>query len=346
MPETEFDTHAACMEFFDRHPQLLKCVESIYGLNSGGEGRNITDLNLQPGLCTGMLYLMGSSGSDADEYLSGAYARSEKALDWANWDQAVEFWTGLAGGSDTFEPVREALKNLVDPELGEGGRTIEKVGAIAKAWELFFVGEEFDEERLRLEYYKDDTTGKLTLLVDENFPSFGGIDKGETLKSGKPPTPEEIADRGAEIKEANRIQHLDRVVKEAKSKPKAKVEAIPTQPAEVNGQAQPNTTKLKDQMLRDIKEAHPGKVVLFPTKDGWKFWGNDADYAGNILKQEPEKTPDGKLKFIKIPKTKIDDVKMRLMAAKVKLAVCEERLGQDPPYEVLDVQGPQKLGAK
>ena len=339
-------THGESVDFFDRHPKLLECVEKMYAVNSAvvkdksdQYGMGLSDINLQPGLCTGMLYMMGSCGSDPDEYLSGVHARSEKALNWDEWDRACEFWTSLAGGAKSFEPVRQTLRSLVDPDRGTKGRNIEKIATIAKAWELYFLGEEFTEEGLKLEYYTDPDTGKMELLVGDGFPSFGGIDKGESEKTkgdfAAPPTQEEIKERKSAVKEGNRVAELDKVVK---SKGQNKVET--------NGYIESPSDKSRDQMLRDIKESHPGKVILFLTKDGGKFWGNDAQYVAKVLNKAPDKTPDKKLDVVFVPTDKIDDVKLKLMAAKARLAVCEPRIGEDPPYAVVDIQGPSKIGAK
>lgn len=340
----KFQTHGESVSFFDRHPKLLECVAHIHSLNSATiekegksiAGRVLSDINLSPGVCTGVMYLMGASASDPDEYISGIQARSEEALDWSNWDTAKDFWTGLAGASAQFEPVREALRGLRDLDNGEGGRPIEKVGILTKAWHLFVAGEEFTEEGLALEYYKDDVTGELSLIIDDDFPNFGGMDMGEPKKAANPapPTQEEIAASAIEIKTKNRIEQLDATVK-AKKQAKVKTQ----EPQQSNGQAQ----KPKDQMLREIKEQHPGKIIMFKAPNGIVFWGNDAAYVGKIIKQQPDKDGSGKLDRLLISSAKVDEVKMRLLAAKAHLAVCENKDGE---IVVEDIAPPQKLGSK
>lgn len=324
----KFQTHGESVNFFDRHPKLLECIEHIYGLNSGEGGRNITFLKLQPGLAAGMLYLMGSSGSDPDEYLSGIHARSEKALEWSNWEQACDLWTGVAMSAEQLVPVRTALQNLIDPDNGEGGRTIEKVGTIAKAWGFYLNGDAFGEGDLKLEYFKDDTTGELSLIVDKDFPYFGGMDGGEPIinQDPKPPTKSEIASSKEEIKKQN-IQAMQDAPK-------------PVQAVHTNGAQPTNGTNEKAKLLMSIKEQHPGKVIMFGGKDGSAlFWGNDATYVAKLTGKSAEKDVTSKLDLLIVPKSDVDTVTMRLLAAKCRLAKCE---GKD---KIVDIVA-NKIGGK
>jgi hypothetical protein len=304
----KFQTHGESVAFYDRHPKLLECIEHIYKLNSGETGRQVTALKLQPGLAAGMLYLMGASNSDPDEYLSGIHARSEKALNWDNWDQACDFWTALAAGAETMAPVREVLGNLVDPDHGEGGRTIEKVGVICKAWNLYLEGAEFAEGDISLEYLKDDTTGELALVVDKDFPNFRGMDGGEPVIA-KEPGQTKITDMKEEIKQKN--------LEAMKDAPK------PVTTTKANGVH--NGTNEKARLLMSIKEQHPGKVIMFGGKGGTAlFWGNDATFVAKLTGNKSEKDATSKLDLVIIQKDEVDTVTMRLLAAKCRLAKCDK----------------------
>ena len=312
----KFQVHGESVSFFERHPKLLECVDHIYSLNSGGAGRRLVAANLSAGLAAGLLYLTGCSNSDPDEYYGGVHARSERCLDWGGWQLACDFWTHLAEGTDQFVPVKDALGLLVDPESGEGGRQIEKIATIARAWQMYMNGTDFDAESLKLEYHRDPVTGKTELVIDDDFPDFSGIDKGEDKKTkakSKPVPPEQERERiAAEIREKNRIAQLDAT---AKGKP------VPTH--ETNGEAQ----KPLATTLLEIKAQHPGKLILFRTKDGYAFWGNDAQFVSAVL-QQPATKPDGKLDRFSVSNADIEKVKQRLLKSNCKVAICSNMGGK------------------
>lgn len=143
-----YGTHPEIVGFLERHQKLLEMIEHTFTENSpkGADGgRKISKLNLSPGVCAGLAYLMAcSAGEEEDEeygvkYRNGRPAPSEKYLEWSLWDKAVAFITRLAGAK-SFEPVRHALSRLAssDPDShtnkGMGGKAEEKLAILSKAW--------------------------------------------------------------------------------------------------------------------------------------------------------------------------------------------------------------------
>ncbi len=167
-----YRTHPEIVGFLERHMRLLECVEHLFientPLDHGGKkrrdgeteqqfearkelmvaqgGRRLSKLRLNPGDCSALLFLMGSSATGEAE--SDAY-RNQKPptqdhLDWSRWERAKEFWTQLAG-DDRMKPVRVQLNRLVETkptaeeedEVGLGGRAEEKLAVLAQAWRVF-----------------------------------------------------------------------------------------------------------------------------------------------------------------------------------------------------------------
>lgn len=181
-----YQTHSSSIEFSDAHPTLKEeCISTIFLIN---KDRVLSKLRLSAGHCAAMLYLMGSSTTDVDETLY-MEKRNEEAVNWDNWDKAVEYWT-MIGKADLTHPMRKALGDLQDAEGGLKGRLIEKLAILIKGWHLYVADEEITEEGLALEYGKDKNGN--TILVDP--PTCGGIDFGgsKVIENEPELTPEQI----------------------------------------------------------------------------------------------------------------------------------------------------------
>lgn len=201
-----YRTHLEVVGFMERHPRLLDCVLHLFKLNRASKtgGRKISNLRLQPGQCAAVMYVMGCSGpkTDGDEYRNMDPAPSEKnergkdTLDWSYWDRATQFFSLLAGDV-SFSQVRTALGQLItssaddEANQGMGGRLLEKLAILSKAWERWKdhpenAGNPFDDSdlagpdgQLHLNYVSCDANGKQLPdgqieLVD--VADFGGID--------------------------------------------------------------------------------------------------------------------------------------------------------------------------
>jgi hypothetical protein len=196
-------THSESLDFINRHPHLLQAVKVIFDLNKRGKDDDGTQMEFplkgitSPGFAAALLYLMGCSATDEDnayEYWnieSPKYSREkagkEEVLDWSKWDDAVNFWTGIAKRTDDFLPIAMNVLSLTNPTTGEASSIMEKVCLLIKAWNLYKDGEDLTDENLKLDYKTDDKTN--ALLLDE-FPDCGGIDKGEPIISETTPVVE------------------------------------------------------------------------------------------------------------------------------------------------------------
>lgn len=214
-------THAESLAFIESHPKLLQCVSHIYEEDADGG----ISKYLSPGYASGMLYLMGSSTTDPEDYRQANTPR-EALLDWAMWERASEFWVLLAGGAKELEAVQLSLASILDDE---GGSVAERCALTAKAWARFAEGKSVAPKHLQLEYNIDDD-GIRTLA---ECPVVGGIDYGDPSHAktaaqvadkpvGTVPTPEEIKQRAQQErdKQAEREQPTTRTPrKKKKTKP-------------------------------------------------------------------------------------------------------------------------------
>ena len=198
-----YQTHSQSIDFIDpRHPSLLKCLKTIFSCNAE---RAISNLKLSPGQCSAVMYLMAAGRTDGDQYRNAEPAPSEKHVDFELHDKAEEFWDALASGDESLLlPIRAALGALVDPDSETGGRTVEKVTVLAKAWACWQDGIPLtytahgpvDAERekgdIGLTYdVDDDGTWQLT-----DRHGFDGIDLGPTEeKESDPEVSEEEVQR-------------------------------------------------------------------------------------------------------------------------------------------------------
>lgn len=162
----KYRTHAESLDFLGRHPRILRCVKHI-DVEDGDEGK-ISKWYTSSGYAAGLLYLMGSSASDPDQYY-GSENRREEMLDWSTWDRACDYFVLLAGGADATKPVRDAIAKLVGE--GRDGRP-ERWAVIVTGWLRYVAGKGITDKNLRLKYQ---TNGNDVLA---ECPTTGGIDKG------------------------------------------------------------------------------------------------------------------------------------------------------------------------
>ncbi len=201
--DKNYKSHSEVSAFVDAHPKLLECVRHVYEENNAEKGRPISLLKLSAGQIAALMYLMASSGSDGDKYRKAKPgSRSEKGLNWDNWDRASEFVVMLAN-QGTEDAINKALTRLIDEEEGTGGRTNEKFLVLHKAWQVFSQGKEPSEDEIMLmntDYTKDDETGKFHLTELSNF---GGIDLGDKapkMKKEEEVDPEEAKRAARKLK--------------------------------------------------------------------------------------------------------------------------------------------------
>jgi len=167
-----FRTNSEVLDWLERHPRIVRSVKHVF--EEEKEGEKAISRWIAPGTASGLLYLMGSSSSDVDEY-SHAEPPSEKVLNWDNWERACDFWVELSSGTPEFKEVRYALAGLRDSETGKGGTMAEKVAIIAKAWLLYADKKPIDARDLELAYHVDEEGGRHL----KECPVVGGIDLGD-----------------------------------------------------------------------------------------------------------------------------------------------------------------------
>ena len=165
-------THAEALDFLSRHQKVVKCISHIVSENAEG---GITRL-ISPGYAAALMYMMASSNTDGDVYhhAESSSSKSEKTIDFSLWDKAESFWTEITT-SKNFQPVRLAIANLHDEDVGLGGTLTEKLGVLIKAWGVYLSEEAFTKRNVSLKYQMDDEGFRR--LVE--FPKLSGIDRGE-----------------------------------------------------------------------------------------------------------------------------------------------------------------------
>lgn len=251
-----YRTHPELLALLERHPKLIKAVEVLFELNSAAVrdpltqkikgGRRISNLRINPGQAACLLYEMGCSASDGDEYRNASPPR-EKGLDWSRWDDAKEFWKNLADPHCTdFEPIRIALGNLVrtegdlarrdDPDNpGLGGSFTEKLAIIAKAWKVY-VGERkvftpldlteggclyltYSKPEQKVQKLKNpdgteyEKVTYVPAMLLEDAPDLGGIDVPDK-KTGPEPSERPLTKEEQEARDAENRQRIEEETRE------------------------------------------------------------------------------------------------------------------------------------
>lgn len=329
------------MSFVELHGgekgRLIEAVKHVVDWNY--KERKISGLlGLSPGAAAGMLYLMGSSATDGEEFRKQLAAGQEPSFDWRNWDLAVKFWQELSERGSQLDPAREALCRLADPETGSGKRDpVEQACLIAKTWESYLgAGGKAKKMQfpIRLKYDRGEYGENLL----NEFPTFEGIDLGEPRRregqNGEALTPEEVEQRLKESR-AQATKKAQEKIETAGKGPKAKGRdqaakdptTAPLPPAESlprpGGTAQRFATP--KELVDSLRKAHPGKVLFFPTSRGEvALWGADAVLVAKMQNRKATPHGDGLARYA-FPKTSSDLVAGMLMDMGHKVAVCEDK---------------------
>jgi hypothetical protein len=205
-------THSESMDFLARHSKIIEAAKHIY--EEDGKNKKIKRY-LNPGYAAGLLYLMGSSDTDPEEYRKAAH-RDESLLNWDKWDKACNLFVLLAaGGKET-----SAIRHMIAQSIEEGALSVsERWAIIANSWLAYSQGKSITEAALRLQYTEDeDGVRHLTY-----HPSVGGIDLGdpstadEELIAAVDPTPAEIEEKASKIR--NKKEKGEEKTKPTKAKP-------------------------------------------------------------------------------------------------------------------------------
>jgi hypothetical protein len=160
--------HSEAVEFIRRHPKILTAVKHIFEEDAEGSIGQI----VPTGWAATLLYLMGASASDVDEYLN-AEEPGDSAINFSRWEKAEEFWVMLGSKSDDTKVVRDYLAQLVSDE--NTASVMNRVAVLIKAWEHFVQGHQITRNDIKLKFVENEKTGVPTL---DHHPSIGGIDLG------------------------------------------------------------------------------------------------------------------------------------------------------------------------
>jgi hypothetical protein len=356
---THYQTHSTSVDFVERHKRLLKCVEYLYDANSS-EGRAISVLKLSAGECSAMMYLMGSSKTDGDTYHKPAEAadRSEKKCDWTYWDRACEFWTLLAGKSGTMKPVVDALGMIRDPMKGEGGSKDEQHAVIAKAWGQFLTDEGITDIALNYipEYNSDKTQVVGQTLQD--WPEFGGIDKGPSRKkvdegaeeaaAGPTVSPEEVRkQRAAELADILAKRRAEKGVSQTVAasgsgtpgqpgKPPApalKTLPVPkgSGPQKLDSFPGQTETPIQRQLrvFRTLETENPDNLLIFKGGKGYFAWDKHCHKVCEVLGCDPLLT-DGQLPKVNISEADWEEALERILKHGEVVSLVEKGADGDP----------------
>lgn len=159
-------THAESLDFLNRHEKLLECVRFILELD---DEKGISNY-ITPGFAAGLLYMMGSSTTNRQEYTKTT-PYTETAIDWDYYELACSFFEDLKEGK--FASVKNALTKVMTDNDGVAG-VDDRIGILVKSWNLFSQKKPVVKVSLR---YEKDEDGFNTLV---EFPTCGGIDIGVT----------------------------------------------------------------------------------------------------------------------------------------------------------------------
>lgn len=189
-------TLSEMLHFLNCHISICKAVKHIFTEDKGkGTIRNLFG---SAGNAAGFMYLMGTSASDPQKYREAQHA-SEDLLSMSTWDAAENFWVELSDENTKLgKAVRAHLSSYVTEEGDEEITNSERRAIIAKAWMIYAEGKPVTAEKLVLEYVED-SEGIKTLA---EFPTVGGIDRGESKVQPEPdPSTEEINQRADKLRD-------------------------------------------------------------------------------------------------------------------------------------------------
>jgi hypothetical protein len=273
--------HAEADEFVERHKRIIDCVRHIFEENTD---RVLSGLKLSPGQCAGMLYLMGSSTSDPDDYRNpkgNDTLSSQRLLSFNNWDKACEFWAKLVDGKGRdWKLVHDMLAcpsgmSEEDEErmASAGGddeddvmdlvkvREIERLLILSKAWHCFIEGRDMTEDDLRLTYETNEEDGTVVLKsLGDADASFGGIDAGPHRPAEKKP-PKDKTEKAQEKKIKDEIRKKSaeelaerlKKMREEKAGPKAKSTTVAEAGSGKDGNpGKPPAPKVKRQTQNEV----------------------------------------------------------------------------------------------
>lgn len=331
-------THSESVDFIQRHPRLAEAVKHITTEDTvpvdreskpiPGAKRKLSRY-VPPGTASGMLYLMGCSRSIYEDYRN-ADPPNEKALNWENWERALEFWTALAKGGADMKEVRLAFDALVDPETGSEGSAAERQAVLCLAWNRWVERHKIREQDLKLEWDShSDEDGNVVSRSLKGVYTLGGIDLGDPGDKEDVKDDDEEVDEngepvgginGEELTPEQEREARERLEQEATAKRARQKEEIMRRRGKDKPPAAGDSLS---QQLASLRNEHPGKLLLFRIPGFHGAFEEDADALNNVLGLEVKPSPSG-LRQAKIPNKDLEESLKKLLAAGHKVAICEQ----------------------
>ena len=331
---TEYLTHSEAIEFVRRYPKVEEAVEFLTDSNSEGAVTRY----LSVGKASGVLYLMAASKTDTETFTTSR-DRREESIKVTEWKKACKFWTLLAAGAPEVKSVRDARHpvegdedkhlSLVFSEGPSGGSSDERLTVLSRAWFKFAEDGKVTpsfwnlEKEYTLTRADDKTVSEVTLR--DPSASFGGIDIGSQETDEDESVDDEPDDSGK--------NGVEERVAEVKARKKAKEKADEDSPDDSGPKS------LKDELM-DLREKHPGKLILFVRGEKFGAWGTDAHELGKVLKLGV-KIQSG-LHLAEFPAGKLDSHASQLTEAGHRVAILVTDNGQTT---VTDWEPTKKEGA-
>jgi hypothetical protein len=350
-------THSEALEFIrPNHPTLLKVIGHIRQEN-GKDDKLGQFLNL--GTLSALFYLMASTDSDIDDYLT-SYPRSEKAgkVNFDKWNKATKFLTEIMDKDSTLAKALRRVRRPVQdnrltgddhdtgylfPTVGSGGGDAwERMCTLIRAWKAFLEGGRYMLTALTPQYTvredKLDDGTKIYIAELDDDPIIGGIDLGEQRGKKKEEEPvdeededdideEEVEERK---EEARKKKEQEEGTQELDKKAVKKVKRLQ--------QRTSPSLSLKDE-IEGLKSEHNDKMLVFQVATGYKFYAEDAAAAAQLLKLT-QKTVEG-VGMVEVPNKQWESARPKLLEQGYKLAIFNGK-------QVIDgnVEMPAKKGAK
>jgi hypothetical protein len=193
-------THAEALNFIERHPRLLRCVEEIHKLDKNKR----LSRHIGGGYAAGLLYLMATSTSDEKKYI--AIGCNESVLKWTHWTKAKTFWRLLSENTDT-QAKRVVAKLAAVNENAQGPPMKFLACVCVLAWNRYVDDKPIRDRDLALPTDRDDT-GRVFL---EEYPVVGGIDFGcskDAVEHRTPEIPEEELEERSTVERTKRKPKL------------------------------------------------------------------------------------------------------------------------------------------
>lgn len=251
-------THSEALDFIERHPKLIQCVEHIFEEDGNGQ---LTQY-VPSGTTSGLLYLMASGKTDPSKYRC-AENPGESLLDFGLWSKACDFFVLLAGNAPEILEVNKARKRMLNRDSNPSHT--ESCALVVKAWLQYLKGKSIKAEHLKLKYAKDeDGYDQLT-----EHPIAGGIDYG------KSPTAEEagIVDEGKNEPTAKEVEEI-----------KARTKKVKAQKVKAQRESDPRPkTKAAKPKAKTAKKKSSGKGVKLIGKMAWVEEEDGSHWRGKVV---------------------------------------------------------------